>query len=73
MQSSSWIHCSSTRYCKLNQLVSICVFVGVCGAVQLKERQKEDHMFDNEEKFVTSAYRKKLEEDKIWLESQKLK
>lgn len=41
--------------------------------MQLKERQKEDHMFDNEEKFITSAYRKKLEEDKKWMESQKLK
>eukprot|EP00878_Enallax_costatus_P018959 GHUV01019986.1.p1 GENE.GHUV01019986.1~~GHUV01019986.1.p1 ORF type:complete len:316 (+),score=157.86 GHUV01019986.1:692-1639(+) len=39
----------------------------------LKDRQKEDHMFDNEEKFITSAYRKKLEEDKKWIENQKLK
>jgi coiled-coil domain-containing protein 55 len=41
--------------------------------LQLKERQKEDHMYDNTEKFITSAYRRKLEEDKKWQESQKLK
>ena len=41
--------------------------------MQLKERQKEDHMYDNTEKFITSAYRRKLEEDKQWQESQRLK
>lgn len=41
--------------------------------MQLKERQKEDHMYDNTEKFITSAYRRKLEEDKKWQESQRLK
>lgn len=30
-------------------------------------------MYDNTEKFITSAYRRKLEEDKKWQESQKLK
>lgn len=30
-------------------------------------------MYDNSEKFITSAYRRKLEEDKQWQESQKLK
>lgn len=41
--------------------------------LQLKERQKEDHMYDGQEKFITSAYRRKLEEDKKWQESQRLK
>ncbi|WIA28554.1 hypothetical protein OEZ86_011094 [Tetradesmus obliquus] len=39
----------------------------------LKERQKEDHEYGDSEKFITSAYRKKLEEDKKWQESQALK
>jgi hypothetical protein len=30
-------------------------------------------MYDNTEKFITSAYRRKLEEDKQWQESQKAK
>lgn len=38
---------------------------------QLKERQKEDHLYQKEERFVTSAYRKKLEEDKKWQEEQR--
>jgi hypothetical protein len=50
-------------------MLSICCF----SSLQLKERQKEDHMYDNSEKFITSAYRRKLEEDKKWQESQKLK
>jgi coiled-coil domain-containing protein 55 len=37
----------------------------------LKERQVEDHLFEGKEKFVTAAYRKKLEEDKKWQEEQK--
>jgi hypothetical protein len=41
--------------------------------LQLKERQKEDHEYGDSEKFITSAYRKKLEEDKKWQESQALK
>lgn len=45
----------------------------LCLCQQLKERQKEDHMYDNTEKFITSAYRRKLEEDKQWQESQRLK
>lgn len=45
----------------------------LCVCTQLKERQKEDHMYDNTEKFITSAYRRKLEEDKKWQESQRLK
>lgn len=38
---------------------------------QLKERQKEDHLYQNEERFVTAAYRKKLEEDKRWQEEMR--
>lgn len=37
----------------------------------LKERQQEDHLFEDKEKFVTSAYRRKLEEDKKWQEAEK--
>lgn len=37
----------------------------------LKERQQEDYLFEGKDKFITSAYRKKLEEDKKWVEDQK--
>ena len=37
----------------------------------LKERQQEDHLFEDKEKFVTAAYRRKLEEDKKWQEAEK--
>ncbi len=40
---------------------------------QLKERIAEDHLYEGKDKFITSAYRKKLEEDKKWQEQQKLK
>ncbi|KAF5830258.1 coiled-coil domain-containing protein 55-domain containing protein [Dunaliella salina] len=39
----------------------------------LKERQQEDHLFEGKDKFITSAYRKKLEEDKKWVEVEKQK
>jgi coiled-coil domain-containing protein 55 len=39
----------------------------------LKERQQEDHLFEGKEKFITSAYRKKLEEDKKWVEQERKK
>ncbi|EFJ43409.1 hypothetical protein VOLCADRAFT_96440 [Volvox carteri f. nagariensis] len=39
----------------------------------VKERQQEDHLFEDKERFVTSAYRKKLEEDKKWLEAERQK
>lgn len=39
----------------------------------VKERQQEDHLFEDKEKFVTSAYRKKLEEDKKWQEQERLR
>jgi coiled-coil domain-containing protein 55 len=32
----------------------------------LKERAEEDEQFGHKQKFVTSAYRKKLEEEKQW-------
>ena len=38
----------------------------------LKEREKEDHLYGDKEKFVTAAYRKKLEEDRKWLEEEKI-
>lgn len=38
---------------------------------QLKEREQEDHLFEDKEKFVTSAYRRKLEEDQKWVDEQK--
>ncbi|CAG9463019.1 unnamed protein product [Pedinophyceae sp. YPF-701] len=35
-----------------------------------REQAAEDHLFGDKEKFVTGAYRKKLEEDKRWLAEQ---
>jgi coiled-coil domain-containing protein 55 len=32
----------------------------------MKEREKEDELYGDKEKFITSAYRKKLEEDEKW-------
>ena len=40
---------------------------------QLKDRVKEDHLFEGKEVFVTGAYRRKLEEQKKWLEDEKRK
>ncbi|KAG1670288.1 hypothetical protein FOA52_003638 [Chlamydomonas sp. UWO 241] len=40
---------------------------------QLKDRAKEDHLFEDKEVFVTAAYRKKLEEQKLWEESERKK
>ncbi|KAG6510531.1 hypothetical protein ZIOFF_028555 [Zingiber officinale] len=37
----------------------------------LKERSKEDHLFADKEKFVTSAYKKKLAEQAKWLEEER--
>lgn len=39
----------------------------------LKERKKEDHLYGDKEKFVTSAYRKKLEEEARWTAEEKLR
>jgi coiled-coil domain-containing protein 55 len=38
----------------------------------LKERMKEDHLYGDKDKFVTASYRKKLEEDRKWLEEEKI-
>ena len=38
----------------------------------LKERVKEDHLYGDKDKFVTASYRKKLEEDRKWLEEEKI-
>ena len=34
----------------------------------LKERQKDDAMYEGKEKFVTAAYKRKLEADRKWLD-----
>ncbi|XP_031504599.1 uncharacterized protein LOC116267153 [Nymphaea colorata] len=39
----------------------------------LKERSKEDHLYEDKEKFVTSAYKKKLAEQAKWLEEERLR
>lgn len=38
----------------------------------LKERSKDDHLFADKEKFVTSAYKNKLAEQAKWLEEERL-
>lgn len=38
-----------------------------------KERSAEDHLFGDKEKFVTAAYKQKLEEEKRWLAEEKLR
>jgi coiled-coil domain-containing protein 55 len=38
-----------------------------------KERSAEDHFFGDKEKFVTAAYKRKLEEEKQWLAEEKLR
>ncbi|KAJ6815711.1 nuclear speckle splicing regulatory protein 1-like [Iris pallida] len=40
---------------------------------QIKERNKDDHLFVDKEKFVTSAYKKKLAEREQWLEEERLR
>ena len=39
----------------------------------LRERKAEDHLFGDKDKFVTAAYKKKLEEDKKWLEEEAIR
>ena len=36
-----------------------------------KEREKEDHLYGDKEKFVTGAYKKKLQEQAKWLEEER--
>ncbi|XP_057954857.1 uncharacterized protein LOC131148911 [Malania oleifera] len=38
-----------------------------------KERSKEDHLYAEKDKFVTSAYKKKLAEQAKWLEEERLR
>lgn len=40
---------------------------------QLKERKVEDHLFGDKEKFVTSAYKKKLQEQQLWQAEQNIR
>ncbi|CAL9147987.1 unnamed protein product [Musa hybrid cultivar] len=39
----------------------------------LKERSKDDHLFADKEKFVTSVYKKKLAEQAKWLDEERLR
>ena len=36
-----------------------------------KERSQDDHLYADKDKFVASAYKKKLEEQKIWMEEER--
>lgn len=36
-----------------------------------KERSKEDHLYADKEKYVTSAYKKKLAEQAKWMEDER--
>lgn len=38
-----------------------------------KERSKEDHLYADKDKFVTSAYKKKLAEQAKWVEEERLR
>ncbi|CAH8341934.1 unnamed protein product [Eruca vesicaria subsp. sativa] len=38
-----------------------------------KEREKDEHLFSGKEKFVTGAYKRKLEEQKKWLAEERLR
>lgn len=38
---------------------------------QVKEREKEDHLYGDKDKFVTAAYKAKLAEDAKWLAEEK--
>lgn len=38
-----------------------------------KERSKEDHLYAGKDKFVTSAYKKKLAEQAKWMEEERLR
>ena len=39
----------------------------------LKDRKTEDHLFGDKDKFVTAAYKRKLEEDQKWLAEEKIR
>ncbi|ESQ50147.1 hypothetical protein EUTSA_v10002052mg [Eutrema salsugineum] len=38
-----------------------------------KEREKDEHLFSDKEKFVTGAYKRKLEEQEKWLAEERLR
>lgn len=38
-----------------------------------KERQAEDHLFGDKDAFVTGAYKKKLQEDQMWLAEERVR
>lgn len=38
-----------------------------------KERSKDDHLYADKDKFVTSAYKKKLAEQAKWMEEERLR
>lgn len=38
-----------------------------------KERSKEDHLYADKDKYVTSAYKKKLAEQQKWMEEERLR
>lgn len=38
-----------------------------------KERSKEDHLYAEKDKFVTSAYKRKLAEQAKWMEEERLR
>ncbi|KAK9833323.1 hypothetical protein WJX81_006455 [Elliptochloris bilobata] len=38
-----------------------------------KEREAEDHLFGDKDKFLTAAYKRKLEEDQKWLAEERLR
>ena len=48
-----------------------CHLLSCCRLV--KEREVEDHLFGDKEKFVTAAYKKKLQEDQQWLAEEKVR
>jgi len=39
----------------------------------VKERQKEDHLFGDKDKFVTAAYKAKMAEDAAWTEAERVR
>nr|GMD32436.1 nuclear speckle splicing regulatory protein 1-like [Ipomoea batatas] len=38
-----------------------------------KERTKDDHLFADKDKFLTSAYKKKLQEQEKWMQEERLR
>ncbi|KAJ0260192.1 hypothetical protein HA466_0064280 [Hirschfeldia incana] len=38
-----------------------------------KEREKDEHLFSGKEKFITGAYKRKLEEQKKWLAEERIR